>query len=67
MQTTLIKDGAKVLGQLGTDSQGNQILLDSGGHKLGTYSESSGNTLDAAGRPIAYKGQGNQLLRLLPK
>ena len=62
-----IMSGAKRLGSIETRNSGDQILLGSKGEKLGFYQKCCDTTYDAKGKPIAWNGQGNQLLRLLPK
>lgn len=67
MKSTPIMAGASRIGTvIRSDSGENETLLDSHGNKLGSYQASSGMTLDRVGKPLAWKGQGNQLLRLLP-
>ena len=62
-----IMSGAKKLGSIDTRSNGDQILLGKNGERLGFYQKSSDTTLDAHGKPISWRGQGNQILRLLPR
>ena len=67
MKSTSIIAGATRIGTIiRSDCGENETLLDGHGNKLGSYQASSGMTLDRVGKPVAWKGQGNQLLRLLP-
>ena len=64
-QQNLYDNKGRPIGRVLTESNGNKMLLDAQGRKLGTYQKSSNITLDRAGKPICYHS--DQLLRLLPK
>ena len=53
------------IGQLFTEANGDKLLLDAQGRKLGTYHKSSNITLDRTGQLVSYHS--DQLLRLLPR